>query len=169
MKLYLMRHGLATERGTFVEDDDRPLTPLGEKKTHLVAQYLQELGLSFDRIITSPLVRAQQTAEILLQIHSSHGETSAHLAPEGDLTQFLAALVPHKPKANFLAVGHQPDLGDWAEMLIFGAVRGAIVLKKAGIIGLEIPEAEEAIGHSQLFWLTSPKLLIPKLITKTDF
>lgn len=165
-----MRHGLATERGTFAEDDDRPLTPLGEKKTQLVAQYLQELGLSFDRIITSPLVRAQQTAEILLQTHlSSHRSTSAHLAPEGDLTQFLAELVPSKPKANFLAVGHQPDLGDWAEMLIYGAVQGAIVLKKAGIIGLEIPETGEAIGYSQLFWLTSPKLLIPELITKTNF
>lgn len=161
MKLYLMRHGLAIERGIYIEDGDRPLTVLGKKKTTQVGEYLQELGLEFDLIVTSPLVRAQQTAEILHQ--QSLGKDlsiSPHLAPEGDLSQFLAGLSAYaKPKASLIAVGHQPDLGNWAELLIYGQVKEAIVLKKAGIIGLQLPDIGEAIAASQLFWLTSPKLL----------
>ncbi len=62
MKLYLMRHGLAIERGTFGEDRERPLTSEGIKKTQRVVKQFHKLGLNFDLIVTSPLVRAQQTA-----------------------------------------------------------------------------------------------------------
>lgn len=165
MKLYLMRHGLAAERGTFIEDGDRPLTALGKKKTQQVGKYLQKLGLKFDLIVTSPLVRAQQTAEILhQQTLSGHLEVSPHLAPEGKLSQFLIWLsASTKPPASLIALGHQPDLGNWAEMLLYGQSQGAIVLKKAGIIGLQLPDTGEAIAHSQLFWLTSPKLLFSEI------
>jgi phosphohistidine phosphatase len=161
MKLYLMRHGLAIERGIYLEDGDRPLTDLGKKKTAQVSQHLQKLELRFELIVTSPLVRAQQTAEILHhQSLSRDLEISPHLAPEGDLSRFLTELVSYaKPEASLIAVGHQPDLGNWAEMLIYGQVREVIVLKKAGIIGLQLPDPGEAIANSQLFWLTSPKLL----------
>ena len=168
MKLYLMRHGLAIERGTLVEDSDRPLTALGKKKTQHVGQYLQKLGLNFDLIITSPLVRARQTAEIIHhQSLSRHLEVSPYLAPEGDLSEFLAWLALHaKPEASLMAIGHQPDLGNWSEMLVYGQIQEGIVLKKAGIIGLQLPDSGEAIAHSQIFWLTSPKLLVPKIVSK---
>jgi len=163
MKLYLMRHGLATERGTFEEDGDRPLTTVGCKKTQQVSKYLQNLGLKFDLIITSPLVRAQQTADIFYrQGLSGNLEVSPHLAPGGELSHFLTFLSLH-PQTKAIAVGHQPDLGAWAEMLLYGQEREVIVLKKAGIIGLQLPEIGDAIAHSQLFWLTSPKLLIPEI------
>ena len=160
-----MRHGLATEQGAYMEDGDRPLTALGKKKTEKVSQYLEKLGLRFDLIMTSPLVRAQQTAEILHdQYSSSLLEISSHLSPEGDLPQFLQWLTLNcQPETSLIAVGHQPDLGNWAEMLVYGQIREAIVLKKAGIIGLELPDTGEAIAHSQIFWLTSPKLLVPKI------
>ncbi len=163
-----MRHGLAIERGIYTEDGDRPLTILGKKKTAQVGEYLQKLGLEFDLIVTSPLVRARQTAEILHhQSLSRNLETSSHLSPEGDLSQFLAGLSAYvKPEASLIAVGHQPDLGNWAELLIYGQVKEAIVLKKAGIIGLQLPDTGEAIATSQLFWLTSPKLLG---VTKANF
>lgn len=161
MKLYLMRHGLAIERGTYTEDCDRPLTILGKKKAQQVSQHLQKIGLEFDLILTSPLVRARQTAEILYnQSLSKNLVISPHLSPEGDLSQFLAWISPYiKPDYKVIALGHQPDLGNWAEMLIYGQVKEAIILKKAGIIGLQLPETGEAIANSHLFWLTSPKLL----------
>lgn len=163
-----MRHGLAIERGIYTEDGDRPLTALGKKKTAQVGEHLQKIGLEFDLIITSPLVRARQTAEILYhQSLSQDLVISPHLAPEGDLVQFLAGLSAYaKPDASLIAVGHQPDLGNWAEMLIYGQVKEAIVLKKAGIIGLQLPDTGKTIATSQLFWLTSPRLLD---ITEADF
>ena len=161
MNLYLMRHGLAIDRGTYVEDGDRPLTALGKKKTAQVGEHLQKIGLEFDLIVTSPLVRARQTAEILHhQSLSRDLEISPDLAPEGNLSRFLAGLAAYaKSGASLIAVGHQPDLGNWAEMLIYGQIKEAIVLKKAGIIGLQLPDTGDAIGNSQIFWLTSPKLL----------
>lgn len=183
MKLYLMRHGIAIERGAYPEDGDRPLTEGGIKKTQRVVQQLQTLNLSFDLIITSPLVRAHQTAKLLRQqyLHAPL-EISDHLAPEGNLTEFLNWLYansqsqmqsdhPNHPQSDnsqllgknsdpsIIAIGHEPDLGNWAELLLYGRTSGAILLKKAGIIGLHLPTTGEAIAQSQLFWLTSPKLL----------
>jgi phosphohistidine phosphatase len=183
MKLYLMRHGIAIERGTYSEDDERPLTEIGIQKTERVVQQLQRLNLSFDLIVTSPLVRAHQTAVILRQEYPHVPlEISDHLAPEGSLPKFLTWLFSDNQPDNSLdnqsssrsdysqplgkdsdpsiiAIGHEPDLGNWAELLLYGQTSGAILLKKAGIIGLHLPTTGEAIAQSQLFWLTSPKLL----------
>jgi len=56
-------------------------------------------------------------------------------------------------------VGHEPDLSAWAELLVFGEIKGSLVLKKAGIIGITIPEVGLPIGNSLLFLLIPPKLL----------
>ena len=179
MKLYLMRHGIAIERGMYPEDGDRPLTDVGIKKTQRVVQQLQTLNLSFDLIVTSPLVRAQQTAAILrAQYPNSPLEISDHLAPGSHLPEFLTWLFSyHQPDnqpdnqsspqplgknsdISVMAIGHEPDLGNWAELLLYGQINGAILLKKTGIIGLHLPTTGEAIAQSQLFWLTSPKLLV---------
>ncbi|MER3478596.1 MAG: phosphohistidine phosphatase SixA, partial [Leptolyngbya sp. ERB_1_2] len=57
-------------------------------------------------------------------------------------------------------VGHEPDLSGWAELLVWGEVRDRILLKKAGMIGLDLPDSGSAISNSQLFWLTPPKFLL---------
>jgi phosphohistidine phosphatase len=57
-------------------------------------------------------------------------------------------------------VGHEPDLGYWTEMLVWGKFQGKLSVKKAGIIGLEVPNQENPLGKCQLFWLTAPKLLL---------
>ena len=57
-------------------------------------------------------------------------------------------------------MGHQPDLGNWAEMLIWGTIKEQIVIKKAGVVGLELLNTSTPIARSTLFLLTSPKWLI---------
>jgi len=57
-------------------------------------------------------------------------------------------------------VGHQPDLGNWAETLVWGYAKEKLVLKKAGVIGINIPDTGSPIGKSELFLLTSPKWVI---------
>lgn len=164
MELYLIRHGIATERGAETLDEDRSLTELGREKTRKVASRLQKLGIRFDSILTSPLVRSRQTAEILRDCGlSSQLEESAYLAPDGDIYTKLRGWLEQRQLSSdtkLALVGHQPDLGQWAEILVWGEAREALVLKKAGIIGLTLPETGSPVGRSQLFWLSPPKFLL---------
>jgi phosphohistidine phosphatase len=182
MELYLVRHGIAQEWHPDIKDEERELTAQGREKTQKVAKRLYDLGLQFELILTSPLVRSRQTAEILRSCGlSSQVEELSCLAPEGDIQNWLSWLeqrqmpLAHAPLA---LVGHQPDLGQWAEILVWGKARveafadtaassdprvsspPVIVLKKAGIIGLKLPENGSVMGRSQMFWLTSPKFLL---------
>ncbi|MBD1862498.1 MULTISPECIES: phosphohistidine phosphatase SixA [Trichocoleus] len=162
--LYIIRHGIAAERGTYTRDGERPLTEEGRRKTRQVAKRLVELKLQFDLILTSPLVRAQQTAEILqAEGLSARLEVSDYLAPDGSLEAWLAWFNKWQrshPDAPLAIVGHQPDLGNWAETLVWGQARDGLVLKKAGVIGLTIPGLGQAIANSSLFWLSPPKFLL---------
>ena len=160
--LYLIRHGIATKRHQDLADEQRPLTSQGRLKTQQVAQRLCQLDLHFDLILTSPLVRARQTAEILQAAGlSTQVNLSSTLAPLGDFNQWLRWLNSWQDSGgNSLAlVGHQPDLSQWAERLVWGQPKEVLELKKAGVMGLTLPKTGSAAGNSQLFWLTPPKLL----------
>ena len=163
IELYIIRHGLAGEHGTYANDHDRPLTDEGQTKTKRVAQRLKELDIRFDLIQTSPLVRAHQTAEILQAAGlSDRLEISADLAPGGNFDAWVKGLEQWKlaDQTQLAIVGHEPALSEWAEILLWGSVRHQLILKKAGVIGLLLPEEESPIGRSQLFWFTPPKYLL---------
>ena len=161
MEVYLIRHGIAAERGTYTDDEKRPLVEQGRYKTKKVAENLLSTKLKFDLMLTSPLVRAYQTAEILMQVGlSKKMDTFSPLKPHGEIEHWLSWLQQWQadnPKGKLALVGHQPDLGNWAEMLIWGTVKGQIVVKKAGIVGLKLPGIGTPISRSTLFLLTSPK------------
>ncbi|WP_299485754.1 phosphohistidine phosphatase SixA [Acaryochloris sp. IP29b_bin.137] len=163
LKLYFIRHGIAEERQPHVLDEQRALTTKGREKTQKVAQRLQTLGLHFDDLQTSPLVRAHQTAEILQQqglVNAIH--ISDVLSPEGSCQDWLDWLQTWRKLglASLALVGHEPNLSEWAEILVWGQPRQQLVLKKAGMIGLLLPEQTNPVGQSTLFWLTAPKLLL---------
>ncbi|MEH1935145.1 MAG: phosphohistidine phosphatase SixA [Nostoc sp.] len=164
MELYLIRHGIAEDKGLGIKDEERSLTKEGRQKTEKVAQKLVKLGLNFDLILTSPLVRARQTAEILIaEKLSSQLEESSHLAPDGQISSWLKDwLEPRNYSQNtqLALVGHEPGLTNWAENLLWGEVKASLVLKKAGMIGIKLPETGSALGRSQMFWLTPPKYLL---------
>ncbi len=163
-QLYLIRHGIAVERDLYPTDEERPLTEKGRQKTVQVAKRLHQLGLRFDLILTSPLVRACQTGEILQAASlSSHLENSPFLAPGGEIESWIAWWEKWQRKVGgdrLAVVGHQPDLGNWAEMLVWGTAQEKLDLKKAGIIGLSLPKTGTPLGRSQMFWLTAPKWLL---------
>lgn len=164
IELYLIRHGLAGERGDYPNDDERPLTGEGIHRTRRVAKRLFDLNIRFDLILTSPLARGRQTAEILHSFKlSSQVEESQTLAPGGDLNVWLSWLQQWRQNGGgdcLALVGHEPDLGEWTEQLVWGASRQNLVIKKAGVVGLLLPEATSPIGHSQLFWLAPPRFLV---------
>ncbi len=170
MYLYLIRHGIATDPDPFAidkiaSDELRSLTKLGRKKVGQVADRLVELDVKFDLIITSPLVRARQTADLLVDKQlSSQLEVSQELKPNGNLPAWLVewedrSIDPHSISGLAL-VGHEPNLSQWAELFIFGKVCDRLVLKKGGIIGLKFEENRLAIGTAQLYCLLPPKFLI---------
>ncbi|MEH1765425.1 phosphohistidine phosphatase SixA [Nostoc sp.] len=164
MELYLIRHGIAEDQGLGIKDEDRSLTKEGRQKTEKVAQKLVKLGLSFDLILTSPLVRARQTAEILIaEKLSSQLEESSHLAPDGQISSWLKDWLEPKNYSHntqLALVGHEPNLSNWAEILLWGEAKASLVLKKAGMIGIKLPETGSPLGRSQMFWLTPPKYLL---------
>jgi len=164
MEVYLIRHGIAAERGTYDDDEQRPLITKGRNKTAQVAQSLIDRGLKLDLILTSPLVRAAQTAKILQQKGlAKQIETHNFLKPDGAIAEWLEWQGKYKskyPEAKLALVGHQPDLGNWTEMLLWGTIQGQIIVKKAGVIGLKIPPIGTAIARSTLFLHTAPKWLI---------
>src|SRR5262245_40574255 len=113
MKLYLLRHGIAAERGTgqHASDADRPLTAKGRRKLRRAAAAIRAMELSFDAILSSPLVRARQTAELVAKaLHCRHRlELTDLLAPGADAAGLVRRLKQLKPQ-SVLLVGHEPDL-----------------------------------------------------------
>lgn len=170
MELYFFRHGIAVERTESLHDAERSLTLKGQQRTRQVARRLRGLGISFDGILTSPLLRAQQTADILCAEKLLQNKTFGDrpqlfppLAPDGSLEEFLAWLKDWRPdtlEPKLVLVGHQPDLGEWAEAIAFGQKGTHLVLKKAGIIGIHCTTPVQLHHHNELFLLTSPKWLL---------
>jgi phosphohistidine phosphatase len=169
MYLYLIRHGIAVDPDPFAldsiaSDELRPLTKIGRKKIEQVANRLGKLELTLDLIITSPLVRTRQTADILIdQKISFKLEVSQDLAPMGKIESWLMGWNARSPDISFSTlalVGHEPNLSTWAELLIFGKVYHQLILKKGGIIGLKFSGSQIEIGTAQLHCLIPPKYLI---------
>lgn len=137
-ELLLLRHGLAEPRQEGRADAPRALTAAGRRRCAAVLERLRQRGLAADRLLSSPLVRARQTAELAVQAELAPSlELAEDLAPGGSslpqLALWLAALpacASRRPR--LLLVGHEPDLGDLASALI-GAPAGAITLRKSGL------------------------------------
>jgi phosphohistidine phosphatase len=156
-RLYLVRHGIAVPPGTpGIADGDRPLTPRGRRRTRRVARGLEALGLEVDRIVTSPLPRALETAEIVAAALGLDDvlEMSDALAAErsaGAVAEWLAT----RGEGRLMLVGHNPWISDLVGLLCTGEPRGAIELRKAGVAALAGLEG----GAYALDWLARPGLL----------
>jgi phosphohistidine phosphatase len=162
-ELYIVRHGLAGEHGTYADDRQRPLTEEGQRKTALIAKRLFELEVRVDVILTSPLVRAAQTADHLRQAGiSAQVQEVPYLAPGGAIADWLEWLSAWQRQGgqSLALVGHEPDLSEWAETLIWGKPLGRLSLKKGGVIGLRLPTQKSPLAASELFWLSPPRLLL---------
>lgn len=162
MRLLLIRHGKAEDASQWPSDAARPLAPEGRLQAERLAVRLVELGLVCDVVFTSPVRRARETADLLSRGGAGpEPESWDALATGPELAAILPTLGDLREREVVRAafVGHMPTLADWAEELVWGQPRGRLVLKPAGVIGLELPDSGSPFGRSDLFWLTSPKLL----------
>jgi phosphohistidine phosphatase len=163
MNLYLMRHGLAVEQGKSSRETDRkrPLTPKGKRKVRLVAQALAQLKISFVAIVSSPLVRARDTAE-LVKDELGFGEKiqlTDHLAPQGSHKALVSLLqrLPGSPQ-EILLVGHEPDLSQLAAFLLDGGKGVTLIFKKSGMAKLNAEKLRPG-RCATLEWLLPPRFM----------
>jgi phosphohistidine phosphatase len=149
------------ERGTpgFKTDAARPLTPKGKRQLRQIATALQNLGLDFNLILSSPFLRARQTAEIIARSRKRKNRVafSDELAPGGNPKALIQQLNELKPvPENVLLVGHEPYLSELIGLLISGGTTTDIELKKGGLGKLEA--APLRFGRcATLAWLLTPK------------
>jgi phosphohistidine phosphatase len=160
--LFIVRHAIAVERGdsAYPWDDDRPLTPEGIHKFRLAAKGLERLDVRPQRILSSPLIRARQTAEILRDALSPELEIeySEKLKPDSEFGDTLGAVAALGSK-SVAVVGHEPHLSAFASYLLCGPGHSAsLVLRKGATARISFP-AEPAPGLGFLEWLLQPGAL----------
>lgn len=157
--LYLLRHGIAEPPGTAdFPDDDRPLTPAGERKMRRIAKGLRRLDLKLDRIVTSPLPRARRTAEIVAdQLRLSGHCVEAEVLRAGNSAQAIREWLDTQSDERLMLVGHNPAFSDLIGLLIAGPSGVApISLRKGGLAALGSgPTGDEY----RLDWLARPRLI----------
>lgn len=158
-ELYLIRHGIAAKRGEACPDDTkRPLTEQGMTRLRKAARGLAALGVSFDVVLTSPLVRTRQTAEIAAGVSDPRPPIVAidSLAPEGSVPAVLADLEKHTRRRRIALVGHEPGIGELAARL--SGSRHPVEFRKGAVCRIDV-ETLPIAGPGTLRWLLTPKIL----------
>lgn len=158
-EIYVIRHGLAEERGEKWPDDaKRPLTEEGITRFRRASKALARVGLEIDVVLTSPLVRSRQTAEIFASAFSPAPAVVNldALVPGGSATAVIAELDKYSRKKRIAIVGHEPGVGDLAARL--AGMRRELEFKKGAIARIDL-DALPPKGPGALRWFLTPKLL----------
>ncbi len=159
IELYLIRHGPAAARGDqFPDDGKRPLTHKGIVRLRREARALEALGVVFDQVVTSPLVRTRQTAEIFADGAGAKAPIALAdaLAPGGTTAQAIEELGKYSRRRRIAIVGHEPTIGELAAKLV--GARAALEFKKGAICRIDVETLPPARpGH--LRWFATPKML----------
>jgi phosphohistidine phosphatase len=157
IELYLIRHGLAEERGdAWPDDSKRPLSTKGVARLRRTLAALSALGVTFDQVLTSPLVRTRQTAEILAQAGKAPIVSTGALAPGGTTAHAIEELGRYGTRKRIALVGHEPGIGELAARLL--GIRTPLEFKKGGICRIDVETLPPARG-GHLRWFATPKLL----------
>src|SRR6185312_13880338 len=149
MQLYFLRHGEADWPGWTKPDDERPLTDFGRKEVRQVGKFLDRLKVKPDLVVSSPLPRALQTAEVAAEQLKTKLRQDEALEPGFAITELGTVVQRHRTKVLML-VGHEPDFSS-----VISALTGAsLKLSKAGVALVDLdPETEKG----RLLWLFPPK------------
>jgi phosphohistidine phosphatase len=157
--LYLVRHAVAAERGDeWPDDSKRPLTERGIARFREGLDGLLEMDVAIDEVFTSPLVRAKQTADLLVAALDPRPslKTLDALAPGNSPASVMTQLAKAAKRRRIALVGHEPDLGELAAHLI-GAQR-PLPFKKGGICRIDL-EGLSSKRAGSLIWFVPPKVL----------
>jgi phosphohistidine phosphatase len=155
MELYFLRHGIAADAAPAgTGDAGRALTKDGIAKMQASARGMRRLGLRLDALLSSPLVRARETAAIVARELGPELQLADELAPGCDIAQLFALLGEHRAAERVMLVGHEPDFSS-----MIGALTGGsqVLMKKGGLARVDIERLEQGAGT--LKWLLTPRIL----------
>jgi phosphohistidine phosphatase len=158
-QLFLIRHGVAEERGDAWPDDaKRPLSEDGIERFQRSARALARLDVWIDVVLTSPLVRARQTADIVASAFDPRPSiiTIESLAPGGSYASLVADLEKHGRKTRIALVGHEPGIGELGARLI--GSRHSFEFKKGAVCRIDVDEIPP-VGPGDLRWFLTPKVM----------
>ena len=161
MKLYILRHGIAIQPGApgYEDDSARPLTPKGKRQLRQTAAAMKRMGLRFDGILSSPYLRAKQTAEIVAKPLKLGKKLvfSDELTPGGSPRALIQQLNAARLKSNaILLVGHEPYLSRLISTLTTGDMHLAMDFKKGGLCKLAADKL--SVGRcATLVWVLTPR------------
>jgi phosphohistidine phosphatase len=162
MHVYLVRHAIAfnPDPSAWPDDRERPLTPQGIKRFRRAVSGLQSLVSRVDLVLSSPLTRAWQTAEVLQKRAGWPApQRFEPLEPGRPPAEVLDGLLPHASAASVALVGHEPSLHELASYLVAGdAGTARVLMKKGGVACVAFDESLRA-GGGELLWLAQPKML----------
>ena len=162
MRLYIVRHAIAAPHGTpGIPDEDRQLTEDGIKKMRQAAAGLRSLDYIPELILSSPLIRARQTADILLEAFGKGIELKIlpALAPSGIRPELYKSIAHYEKRlTSLMLVGHQPSLGEIAGEIIAGTPDCYIEIKKGGACAIELAGVGNPPKGSMISLLT-PSIL----------
>ena len=157
MDLFILRHGEAGRSSATVRDDsNRTHTAEGEKEIRQISKGIRDLGIKFDYIFSSPLLRARQTADLVSKTIASKNQVREldELKPEGNKAHLCNKLSSLKQDSSVLIVGHEPYLSE----LVGGAISSGqcrIDLKKAGLARIRLTRVLQNL-KGELRWLLTP-------------
>jgi phosphohistidine phosphatase len=158
-EIYLIRHGLAENRNeAWPDDTKRPLTERGMSRLRKSARGLAKVGVSFDVILTSPLVRAKQTAEIVAAEFDPrpHIVSTESLSPGATYQALVADLEKQSRRTKIALVGHEPGIGELAARL--AGSRQPIEFKKGAVCRIDV-DALPPTGPGLLRWFLTSKIM----------
>ncbi len=157
MEVILIRHAKAGERdaNTWPDDDKRPLTPDGAAEQREAARVMKRMGIRFEFLVTSPLLRARQTADAIAEAYrlDEPPQVADSLGHAYTVDAVITLLGKFPPDARVALVGHEPDLSHLAAALISADGGTRIDLKKSGVIGIEFEGAAVAGAGALVFHL----------------
>jgi phosphohistidine phosphatase len=164
MNLYIIRHAIAVDEASsdYASDSERPLTDKGRKKMRQIAKALRHLGVDFDLILSSPYVRACETAEILADVFKMKNKIvfSDHLIPEGNPELVIGEINEKHTVGSLAIVGHEPHLSALIGLLTADTTKLEITLKKGGVCHLSADDLHHHDHRATLEWLLPPGILM---------
>ena len=158
MQLIFFRHGPAGSKSEWQGPDaERPLTTDGRAVVQQVAALLAKADFTFDAVLSSPLTRAHQTAEIAAAALGCPDRLAddERLAHGFDRKRLSAIVAEHSGAQTLMLVGHEPDFG----AVIGQLTGGAVVVKKAGVARVDL---DEQTMRGTLVWLLPPRVFGPE-------
>lgn len=159
----MVRHAIAVQRGTSGYDDDsqRPLTDKGRKKMNKIVKGLRQLGIELDVILTSPYVRARDTAKILAAEFNLPDQIrfTDNLIPPGDFKELIDEVQEKYDVESLALVGHEPMLGQLISWLTTGNKNMQINFKKGGVCYLSADNLYQE-HRATLEWLLTPAIMV---------